>query len=94
MPTNKARINLALPDDLQDLVMKDAEACRLPAATRVTQIIDEHYRRVAEETQHNSRVLKGSALLTARQETTMDFSGGAYAKPALSEEPSVGEAGV
>lgn len=80
MPTNKARVFLALPDDLYELLTKDAADSRLQVATRATQIIDEHYRRVALQTQRNNKILKGSGLLTARQEATMDFSGGAYAE--------------
>lgn len=94
MPSKKPRINLTLPDDLQGLVEKDSAARRLPEATRVMQILDEHYKRVALETQQNYKVLKGSELLAARPDVTMDFSGGAYSERTQSDEPSQGEAGA
>ena len=76
MPTNKQRINLALPDDLQQLVVREADAMRIPAATRVTQIIDLYFKRLASETQQNAKVLKGSQLLVGSSEVTIDVSGG------------------
>jgi hypothetical protein len=45
MPTNRRRINISLPEDLEKLLMAEAESMRLPAATRVTQIINEHFAR-------------------------------------------------
>lgn len=88
MPTSKARVNLALPEDLYALLSKDADDVRLPLATRVTQILDEHYRRVALQTQRNNKILKGSELLAGQQEVTLDFSGGAYSGKSQSVAPS------
>lgn len=94
MPTNQPRINLALPDDLQALVMRDAESFRIGAATRVMQIIDEHYKRKAAEQLRMAKVLKGSELLAGQSELTMDFSGEAGQAPAQADEPSKGANGA
>lgn len=92
MPTKKPRIALALPEDLQALVERDAAANESYAATIVTRIVRQHYRKRAEDTIRNLGVLKGSGLLTGQQEVSLDFSGGSYAKPAQSDEPSTGAA--
>jgi hypothetical protein len=94
MPSEKDRINLTLPPDLQDLVEKEAEEMDIGAATRVTQIVRQHYRRMAAEATRSFKVLKGSELLGGRSELTMDFSGEADRERARADEQSSGEGGV
>lgn len=89
MPTKKPRIGLALPEDLQHLVERDAAGDDCGAATIVTRIVRLHYRMRANETIRNLNVLKGSGLLTGQQEVSLDFSGGAYVTPAQSDGQSV-----
>lgn len=94
MPTKRKRIALALPGILQDLVENDMALEDRAAAAVITRIVAQHYRQRAQETRDNLVVLKGSELLTGKQEVSLDFSGGLYSKPAQSVEPSRDATGV
>jgi len=92
MPSKKPRVNLTLPEDLMQLVSKDAASLRIGEATRVMQIVDEHYKRMAMELKRTGQVLRGSQLLAGQSETTLDFSGGLSEDQAQSDEQSKGGA--
>jgi hypothetical protein len=67
LPTKRHRLSIALPDDLDGMLAKDAALKRLKVATRVVQIIHEHYERLSREQEKVNEAQQIFAVRGARK---------------------------